>query len=82
MWDSMIALQIYICRLETKETVSSGFLSVLQRRTPAEMQMELRWVCGPGDRFSNRIQTSIWGVLTQAPSWGKSLAQGFVVHET
>ena len=27
--------------------------------TSAEMQMELLWVCGPGDRFSNRIQTSI-----------------------
>ena len=39
VWDSMITLQIYTCRLETKETVSSGFLSVFQRRTPAEMNL-------------------------------------------
>lgn len=38
-WDSVITLQVYTCRLETKGTVSSGFLPVFQRRTPAEMNL-------------------------------------------
>ena len=38
-WDSVITLQVYTCRLETKETVSSGFLSVFQRRRLAEMHL-------------------------------------------
>lgn len=39
-WHKVITWQVYTCTLEAKEAVSSGFLPVFQRRTPAEVSLK------------------------------------------